>query len=239
MKNIVLYLGFILLFTNVQAKEFSEENKTYIYTKKMAKDTRHYSKYVYAPLEKFSSEITSGTLSFRMSITKNEGEAPLVYNCNVEFSRWPATGTVLPSMVLSVNDSLLYVIHDYKLYTFDLITGDTTIGDIKAATSFVWDNPFLSFYTYWYNLGGKVDNVSIVKEGNTVFSTFEVVLAQEADNTGYYQLAFQPKKGLLTKYAYKPAGKEKFDFYNMECELIEYHRSISPVALMKWMYLIK
>lgn len=202
-------------------------------------DTKRYVKYVISPLMEFSSDIAYGTLHFQMSVFKNKGEKPHIYNCTLEFSRWPNVASALPSIVLTIGDTLLYVTDRDSLYVFDLTTKKQTVGDFKAALNFICENQFISFYAYYYSLSGKAENVSVVKEKQFVSSEFEFYPNSENGNgnKGYHQFVYQPATNLLSKYIYEPSTGS--DFERIECELIDFQRSISPSALREWVALMK
>ena len=222
MKNILFSIVSILFFASTMYANNKINNEP-----KKDKDMKLYKKHVYSPLKEASSKITYGKLTFQMSIFKNKEEKPLTYNCTLEFSRWPVIGSALPSMTLSIGDTLLYVTDKDSLFVFDLITNTHTTGDFKTAMDFIYENQFISFYAYYYSLAGKAKNVSVVKEGQFVSCKFDFSPTLENIQKGYYNFVYDPKTNLLRKYTFETTGisKEKSDFERIECELIHFQNS--------------
>ncbi len=238
-KIIILFVVLIFSFGCVFANEHKEDKFVSKETKYKKSDRKRYRKYVSRPLKEFSSEIISGTLDFQMSLWMNSEEKSRIYNCTLEFSRFPAVGSALPSMVFTVGDSLRYVTSGDSLYIYDLATGVHTVDSFKTAmNTLIFGNQFLSFYAYWYSLCGEVVNMSVIKKGEFISSEFEVLPADETQycitGAGNYQFVYHAESGLLHQYCYRPADiwKEKYGYEKIECELINYKSGNASYALL-------
>ncbi|NLJ82058.1 MAG: hypothetical protein GX330_02910 [Bacteroidales bacterium] len=246
-KRFIILLAIVVLssmygFTNNRSENESTKAK-FSYENKKNKKLHH--KYI-QPLNRASEKIISGTVSFKMSLFVDGEENPRVYDCTLSFSRWPSIGSVLPSMVLNVGDSLLYMADKDSLHTFNLTTQTHTVDDFKTAVRFFYENPFFAFYAWWFECN-KGENISVNKEKETILVNFDFVTSNDTDDRkfyktpgGHYQLVYTHKHNLLQKYSYEPIGmwKNAFGYKKMECELISYERGvhISPL-LTKWGYL--
>lgn len=238
----IMILHSIYLFANNEGENKSAPTKI---KHENRKDERLCRKYI-IPLSKASQEIITGTISFKMSLFMNEEEFPRVYECTLAFSRWPSIGSALPSMVLNIGDSLLYITNKDSLHTFNLVTKTHTVDDFKTAVRFFYENPFFAFYAWWFEFY-RGDNISVVKDKKIISVKFDFTTSDNIDEMkfyktpgGCYQLVYTHNSNLLQKYSYEPIGmwKNTFDYKKMECELISYEQGIRISSLLaKWGYL--
>ncbi len=239
MKRIFAFLIIIpyLTLTIVYANGNTEHSKT----KSRLSDRQRYEKYVQTPMSLASCAITAGEVKFKVSVWQDKNANPTSYDCQMKFLRWPSVEYYLPQITLTIGDSMCITMNNDSVYTTNLKTQASTVGNLKTGIQYLEENQFVAFYAYWYNLAGQVSHVNIVKnkDKNLVSTSFEILDADETQyaisGAGQYEISYQENttkdEVFLQTYTYEPTKRwsEKYGFEKITCQLNDVNLQANPL----------
>ncbi len=211
---------------------FSQETKSVI----NKKNHNIYNKYLLYPLRKSSADIYSGKIYYKMYVWQNLKDEPVVYNCEMDFLRWPLNEFFLPKVKLTIGDSVSYIIENDSIYIYNEKNQIQEVETFQYGIEFFAQNPFLNFYAQWFDLIGHISKINWVQSKNLLSFDFIIEEQQyikyQIAKEGEHQFIYNKDSLLIKKYIYLPTEKlqKSCSFAKIQYELVDYQQGQSCLA---------